>query len=60
MALPKSGGVRREDHVGQRPERIVGGQWLTVKDVERCAAEMAGAKRVGQGLVIDDSARGRR
>ena len=51
-----AGGVRGEDHVGEVPERMIGGQRLDLEDVERRPGEPAGAEGVDQVVEHDDRA----
>ena len=43
-----AGGVRRDEHAGHRPQRMVGRQRLLLEDVEAGAGDLAGPERRDQ------------
>src|SRR5437588_6470719 len=43
-----AGGMRGEQHTRRGPERVVGGQWLLLEDVEAGAGDLAGPQRLDQ------------
>jgi len=53
------GGVRRQDEIVERVERVVGAGRLDREDIERRAANPALAQRLGQGVGLDERAAGR-
>jgi hypothetical protein len=45
--------VRRDEHVGSFPERVGGGEWFGVGDVERGASDLFLLKGGEQGGLIE-------
>lgn len=48
--------MRRNQHIGRIPQRIVGRQRLRVRDVERCAGDLGGLERSDERRLVDDGA----
>src|SRR5690348_17556606 len=46
--------MRRCQHVVQRPERVIRGQWLNVKYVDRRVSDSLVLQRADQGLLFDN------
>jgi hypothetical protein len=51
--------VRGEDRVGGLEQRVVGGRWLDLEDVERGTGDPClQRQRLGQGVVVNQAAAG--
>src|SRR5713101_7165904 len=46
--------MRRCQHVFERPERVIRGQWLNVENVDRRASDSLVLQRADQSLLFDD------
>src|SRR5207253_1022145 len=49
----ETGGVRRDEHVRQRPQRAGRGERLPGEDVEGGPAQMSASQRRGEGILVD-------